>query len=258
MKKKTVVSIKTIADYHLEDYMRCSYQFYYRHLLGQESSYPSWRHMAQYTVNQVIREFYQCPVEGRSSIQILESIHRYWVKRVDLFQSRVHYLTVLGEITSHLLHHLLKDKHIEPPLFLLEKFRTEIKELEIDLSMTFQVAAWSGDGFILKKYVLDANAEFYVSYHYMATLFCKKAFRTLPERVDIVNLMTGEERQYCPTEESVGEALTYFHLAKDILEDTESYMRPKSFSDCSMCPFKKKCHRDWVPQDRDVRDYLYE
>ncbi|MEW9670272.1 hypothetical protein [Ammoniphilus sp. 3BR4] len=258
MNKKPVVSIKTIADYHLEEFMRCSYQFYYRHLLGQATTYQSWRHMVQQTVNQVVMGYNQCPEPQRSSVKILELIHRYWIKKVELFHSREHYLTVLGEITSNLLKYLLTERKENPPLFLYEKFKTNVEELQIDLAMTFQVAEWSGESFRLKKYVIDAEPEFYITYKHLAVLFSQKAFQQLPERIEIIHLLTGQEHVFYPAKEDVMDAIGYFRLTKDLLQKAEDYTRPKSFSECKKCPFKKKCHRDWVPGKQEVTEHFLE
>lgn len=258
MNKKPVVFIKTITDYHLEEFMRCSYQFYYRHLLGQATTHHSWRHMAQYTVNQVIMGYYRCPESQRSSVKILELIQRYWVKKVELFHSREHYLTVLGEMTSNLLKYLLKERDGNPPLFLYEKLKTSVEELQVDLAMTFQVANWSEDSFHLKKYVVDAELEFYSTFKHLAVLFSQKAFRKLPHKIEVIHLLSGHVDVFYPAEDDVIEAINYFHLTKGLLQNADDYTRPKSFSECNKCPFKKKCHRDWVPGKQEATEHFFE
>lgn len=258
MDKKPVVSIKTIADYHLEEFMRCSHQFYYRHLLGHAPLYQTWRHTVQQTVGQVIRDYYQSPEHSRSPIRILELLQRYWVKKVDLYHSREHYFHVLGSVTNHLISFLSRERKANPPLFMYEKFKTSVEELEIDLSMTLQVAEWTEESFILKKYVIDVEEDFYETYKHMATLFSYKAFQKLPERIEIMNLLSGQEYVFYPVSDDITEAVGYFHLTKDLLQNTDDYTRPKSFKDCSKCPFKKKCHRDWVPGQRATTEYFYE
>lgn len=252
------VLIKTIADYHLEEYMRCPFQFYYRHLLGKGAICLNWRQMAQHAVHQVIHDFYKSPLEARSSVKILELIHKHWMKRVDLFHSRSHYFTVLGEITNNLLFALLEERDIEQPLFLFEKFRIHSEELQIDLAMTLHVAEWSADSFILRKYMVDAKPGYCYSYKHMAVLFSEKAFGLLPEKIEIIQLLNGKKFVYYPERKDLSEAIEYFQLTKDVLKEPHHYKRPVSFAECGKCPFIRKCHRDWVPSEKETFHFLYE
>jgi CRISPR/Cas system-associated exonuclease Cas4 (RecB family) len=244
---KPKVSIKTMTDYHLEEYKRCPFRFYYRHLIGMKTRHFDWRMMVEHVVHRVIVDFYKCPVEKRSSMKILELIHMHWIKKIDLFESKVHYFYVLAQMTNNLLTYLNEAESTDPPLFLFEKFRTSSEELGIDLAMNIPLAEWTNDSITIRKFTMNARPEDYTWYTYFTVLFFQKAFDLRPEKIQIVHLLTGKKEEYYPQETDVRKAMEYLEEMNAILKDTHSYKRPKSFADCNLCPFKRKCHRDWIP-----------
>jgi hypothetical protein len=227
---------KTIVDDHLEELIRHSYKFYPKPTSGKEYTHFQWRQLVQNTVNHIINEFYQLPLKTRSSLKVLELIQRYWIKRVDLFDSKAHYYTVLAKITDHLLRNLISNRHGPPPVFLFEKFNTWIEELQIHLSMTFQVAEWTNKSFVIKKYIVDDKEDVLLSFQHLAVVFCQKAFQTLPERIEVISLLSGKTHQYYPKADDVRQALDYLLLVKHLLQGSKTHL----LTECKGCNFKTK------------------
>ncbi|MBR8644026.1 hypothetical protein KEH51_02765 [[Brevibacterium] frigoritolerans] len=47
-------------------------------------------------------------------------------------------------------------------------------ELGTELSLTFEVAEWSGNSFIIKKYLVDTDEEMNLLFNNMISVFCKR------------------------------------------------------------------------------------
>ena len=73
------ISIKTMTDYHLYDFMRCPHKFYFRHIKEEPSSFE-WQQIAQMIVNQIINEYYTLPLGQQTKIVLLILIEKYWKK----------------------------------------------------------------------------------------------------------------------------------------------------------------------------------
>jgi len=204
------ISIETITDYHLESFIRCPYRFYYQHVLSVNTSQVKWRQAVQYIVNQIVHNFYRLPIAEQTKYSILKMIDRYWNNvSVQLFDSKIHYYTVLAKTTDHLLQFLTTKKNKLQPLFLFEKLNTYINELETQLSLTFELAEWLIKSFTIKKYLLETDEELNRLYFNTIVVFSKEAFGKLPERIEIINLMKGESYTYSPTMNDISEGMLY-------------------------------------------------
>ncbi|MBJ8051491.1 hypothetical protein JDS87_05575 [Bacillus cereus] len=84
------ISIKTMTDYHLYDFMRCPHKFYFRHIKRREPSSFEWQQLAQMIVNQIINEYYTLPAGQQTKIVLLILIEKYWKKvRISMFASKI-------------------------------------------------------------------------------------------------------------------------------------------------------------------------
>jgi hypothetical protein len=238
-----IVSVKTMTDYHLESFIRCPYKFYYQHILSLDSSQVKWRQVVQFIINQVVQNFYQLPLDTQNKLNVLKLIDRYW-KNVNpqLFESKVHYYMVLAKTTDHLLQFLSIKRKQKPPLFLYQKLNTYIKELETQLSLTFELAEWSTHSFTLKKFLVEADEEMIQLYNHLMVVFSSEAFGKIPERIEIFTLLEGKKYTFLPTVKNITQGIMYLKYMKNLLQDPNDYSKTNSLTECWSCPFKHKCH----------------
>lgn len=231
-----LISVKTITDQHLEEYLRCPYQFYQKQFRGKPTTSVQWGEMVQYVVNLVVQDFYKLPSTARSAYKVLELIQQHWVKKVELFDSKIHYYLVLAKITDHLIQHLVESTITDSqPAILFEKLRIPLEELEVELAMTFHVVEWQDDSYVVKKYIVEEDENILASYKHMTTLFCNRAFQSLPERIEVISLLSGKVHCYYPTMDDVQTALDYLQLTRNLLQETKSY------TECN-CAMHKRCN----------------
>ncbi|MGC5325216.1 hypothetical protein [Brevibacillus sp. SYSU BS000544] len=229
------ISVKTITDQHLEEFMRCPYQFYQKQFRGKPATSLKWEEMVQYVVNLVVQDFYKLPPTFRSAYKVLELIQQHWVKKVELFDSKIHYYLVLAKITDHLTQQLVEESSKEIPAILFEKLRVSVEELQIELAMTFHAVEWFEDSYVVKRYIIEEDENILSSYRHMTTVFCNHAFHSLPERIEIVSLLSGKVHRYYPTKNDVPLALDYLQLTRNLLQEKKSY------AECS-CAMHKRCN----------------
>lgn len=152
-------------------------------------------------VNQVVSRYYKLPPNSQTTKKVLELINDHWSAiEVRQFESKIHYYKTLANITDQLLQCLTTERIENPPLFLYEKFNMNMDELGTELSLTFEVAEWSGNSFIIKKYLVDTDEEMNLLFNNMISVFCVKAFGQLPERIEIYSLMEGKRNIYTDQE----------------------------------------------------------
>ena len=238
---KHLICVKTLTDSHLEEFMRCPYKFYHQKILKIHSGL-NWRQVVQLSVNKIVKEYFQTPVSHRSSHQILVLIDKYWRPiTVDLFDSKAHYYSVLAKVSDHLLQFLIKEKNHEPPLFLNEKLNVFVDELDMNLSVSFQVAEWSKNSFVVKKYLLESTPSFLQAFRNMIVVFSKKAFNKLPEKIEAYSLMNNKVIEFFPQEADVEKAMFDLKLTKIVFTDRKSYKQFTNSDECTVCPLKREC-----------------
>lgn len=237
-----------IKDYEFEELMRCPFKYYKRHIKGEKSNSLHWRQMVQYAVNHVINDIYSLPVEARSQAKIFECIHTRWKINMRLFGSKAHYNQILATVTTALLDYFSADFTEVPPLFLFESFSTWIEELQTELSMIFQVVEWSEQAFIIKKVLVDEDADVITVFKHMAILFSHKAFDRLPERIEIFSVLSGKTLIIEPEGmEDITKAIDYLWLTQQLLP-ANPYRKINSILECNTCPFNAECHFSEVKQ----------
>jgi hypothetical protein len=128
-----------------------------------------------------------------------------------------------------------------PPLFLYEKLNTYIDELDIDLSLTFDVAEWSDSSMVIKKYLIDATPEMLTLYYHLLIVFSEKVFKVTPKRIEVVTLLDGKKHEFIPIPEDLQEGLNFLQVMKYSIEDSSNYIKTNNESECNICPFLKEC-----------------
>jgi CRISPR/Cas system-associated exonuclease Cas4 (RecB family) len=242
LEKGPYVHVKAITDYHLMEFLKCPYKFYNQMINYYNGTTYDWRQIVQYSVNRIIREYYQQPFSSQTPLHILKLVQHHW-QRVDVidFDSKVHYYMVLAKITDHLLRHLPTSEMKKPPLFLYEKFNTYVEEFETNLSLTFEVAEWSSKSFSVKKFLTETNEEIVKLFKYLTVVLSQKAFDQLPEKIEIVSLIEGVSYMLYPNRKDYLEGLSYLEQMKSIIERPEYYSKTEHPGECRYCPYRLKC-----------------
>jgi hypothetical protein len=235
--------MKTMTEENLKSFISCPYKFYYE-AVEKKRRPLDWRQLVQHVVNQVVYSYIKQPAEKRHSMTVLKLIEQYWSKvPLGLFESRKHYYMVVAKITDYLMQHLSMEVNTQPPLFLYEKFKTQIEELNIELSLTFDVGEWSSSSFIVKKYLVEANADMLILYQLLITVFSDQVFKKLPEKIEVVTLLDGKKHVFYPAEEKVSEGLQYLQVIKHMMEESAGFQKLSNEEECRSCPFQTACER---------------
>ncbi|MCM3668592.1 PD-(D/E)XK nuclease family protein [Mesobacillus maritimus] len=192
--------------------------------------------------HQIVQEYYQLPLSEQKKLNVLKLIDRYWQKiNPMLFDNPIQYYTVVAKITDHLLRFLESKEETTLPLFLFKKLDAYIDELESRVSLTFEVVEWFTYSFKIKKFLVEADREMVELYHYLMVVFAKKAFRKIPEQVEVINLLEGKRYTFTPSEEEVQRGILYLTYLKESVHKPDRYSPPSSSKECKQCPFHSKC-----------------
>jgi hypothetical protein len=239
-----VNQIQSMTEENLKDFITCPYKFYFE-LIEKKKKSINWRQIVQHVVNKVVYSFYQLPEKSRHSINVLRLIDEYWGKvSPQIFESRVQYYMVIAKITDYLLVNVHAESKKTPPLFLFEKLTTYIEELDVDLSLTFDVAEWSDSTFVVKKYLVDATPEMLTLYYHLSIVFSEKVLKRTPKSIEVVTLLDGKKHVFIPTPEDLEKGLHYLQVMKVSIEDASSYYRTNNVNECNVCPFLKECDQE--------------
>jgi hypothetical protein len=246
--------IQSMTDENLRDFITCPYKFYFE-LIEKKKRSINWRQVVQHVVNKVVFSFYQLPAESRHSVCVLKLIDEYWGKvSPQIFESRIQYYTVVAKITDYLMENIQSESRKSPPLFLFEKLNTYIEELEVDLSLTFDVAEWSDSSFVIKKYLVDATPEMLTLYYHLSIVFSEKVLKRTPKTVEVVTLLDGKKHVFTPTPGDLQKGLNYLQVMKYSIQDPANYLKTSNVHECNLCPFVKDCDHD--TQEFNPKKYL--
>ncbi|MFP7298237.1 hypothetical protein [Neobacillus niacini] len=241
-----MIQIQSITEENLKDFITCPYKFYFEFIEKRRKSI-NWRQVVQHVVNKVVYSFYQLPVERRDSGSVLRLIDKYWSKvSPQIFDSRLQYYLVIAKITDYLMENITAESKKTPPLFLFEKLNTYFEELEVDLSLTFDVAEWSHSSFVIKKYLLDATPEMLTLYNHLSVVFSEKVLKRTPLRVEVVTLLDGRKHVFTPTKEDIQEGLNYLQVMKYSIQNSSAYFKTNNVNECNNCPFLEECNQDSI------------
>jgi len=236
--------IQSMTDENLRDFITCPYKFYFE-LIEKKKRSINWRQVVQHVVNKVVISFYQLSAESRHSVYVLKLIDEYWSKvSPQIFDSRIQYYTVVAKITDYLMENIQTESRKSPPLFLFEKLNTYIEDLNVDLTLTFDVAEWSDSTFVIKKYLVDATPEMLTLYYHLTIVFSEKVLNRTPKRVEVVTLLDGKKHVFIPTSGDLQKGLNYLKVMKNSIEDTSNYYKTSNIYECNQCPFVKDCNHD--------------
>ncbi|WP_078414116.1 hypothetical protein [Priestia abyssalis] len=222
MLESVKVNVKTISNEHLEQFMHSPDIFLQECLLHKNRNrHITWERAVKAAVKQILKEYFQLPVQERTALSTLKLLERQWhCINVRLFQSKMHYYTVLAKVTDYLLQELGACSHIMPPLFLYEKYRVAVAELGIDLSVEIDVGEWTANSYKIKKIMLDDSEEVRNAFVHLMVVFGRHAFNQLPDSIEFYCLMTGTKYEVCIKEAQYEESLHFLGLIKSTLEQS--------------------------------------
>lgn len=203
-----------LKDYEMEAWLRCPEDYYSTYVLGKPPISPNWRQMAQYAVNYILNDCFEIPVQQRSAAAVLSRIYHRWKINPGLFESRVHYVTVLAAVTDQLLKYFASRKKHTAPLFLFESFTTAVEELQLELSIIFQVAEWTKEGLHIQKIVVDDEPAVWEGTMHWMTLFSLSGFGILPAKIEWIGLLSGKRKVYRPRSKDIALSIDYMERVR--------------------------------------------
>ena len=235
--------LRSMTDENIKAFIVCPYKLYYE-FIDKKKSPVDWKQIVQHVVNKVVYSYFQLPIEQRNATKILSLLEQFWSKvPIQKFESRIQFYTVAAKMTDYLIRYLTRETNPTPPLFLFEKFKANIEELDVDLSLTFDVAEWSESSFIVKKYLVEAKPDMLMLYYYLTIVFSKKVFKKIPEKIEVITILDGKKHTYTPTPENMEEGINYLKLIKHLLGDSSSFNELFTEEQCAVCPFERVCER---------------
>ncbi|MBJ6360468.1 hypothetical protein ACFOQM_03960 [Paenibacillus sp. GCM10012307] len=232
---------KPIMDYILEELLRNSSV----QVVGQgrhKKAQLDWRQLSQYALNHTINDFFMLPAAVRTRSVIPVLLERRWTKRVSVFESKEHYIQVRERLAAELMVFLREHGRSEP-LLLFEQWESFHPVLRRKLSMIFQLVtavSEEGDradtGYIVHKYVVNDDDELMNAFCHFAAVFCSSAFSTLPERIEIHSLLTGQTKRLIPSRRTIVQSEDYLRLLLTLYPDEQQSDHSESDLKISLFP----------------------
>lgn len=206
-----------IEDYRLEELLREPENFLRLNAEGMTAKDLNWRHLVQHSIGHTLHAYFQLPPEERAYISVRDLAVKWYTRQMAKFASGQHYLQVRQKLLAHLVP-LLEARRSIRPIILFESHRTHLPELDLDLSVIFQVMHESDSGgWVLEKIIADEDLNVCESYRHLAIAFCHQAFSRLPERIVTHCVLSGRSFVTLPDERMLREAHDYLRLVRGIL-----------------------------------------
>ncbi|MFP7734324.1 hypothetical protein ACLHDF_13135 [Priestia aryabhattai] len=234
------VHIKTLSNDHIEQFIRCPYKFYQQQLLLKKTSID-WKQHVQVTVHQIIKRYCSKPIQYRSKFYVLQLIEKYWRLKPNMFSSPVHYYDVLAKVSDYLLRFLGEKAHVELPLFVFEKYSVYVEEIQSNLSLTIDFAAWTENSYTVTKFILDDHEEVKRTMKDFIVVFSRQAFKKVPEQIHFYSLLTGKTTTYHIALDDYKKAILQLHIVKSVLMEPIHFQKNNASSECENCPLKQEC-----------------
>jgi hypothetical protein len=206
-----------IEDYRLEELLREPETFLRLNAEGMTAKDLNWRHLVQHSIGHAINAYFQLPPEERVYVSARDIVAERYTNQIVKFESGQHYLQVREKLLAHLVP-LLEARRSIRPVILFESHRTHLPELDLDLSVIFQLMHEAENGgWVLEKIIADEDRNVCESYRYLAIAFCHQAFSRLPERIVTHCVLSGHSFVTLPDERMLQEAYDYLRLVRGIL-----------------------------------------
>ena len=206
-----------IEDYRLEELLRAPETFLRLSADGMTAKDLNWRHLVQHSIGHTINAYFQMPPEEREYVSVRDIVEQRYTSQITKFESGQHYLRVREKLLAHLVP-LLEARKAIRPVILFESHRTHLPELDLELSVIFQLMFESDSGgWVLEKVIADEDRNVCESYRHLAIAFCHQAFSRLPERIVTHCVLSGRSYVTLPYAGMLQEAHDYLRLVRGIL-----------------------------------------
>ncbi|GGO03978.1 hypothetical protein [Saccharibacillus kuerlensis] len=231
--------LRLLKDYRLESWLASGRypQREIRSNRGTREDYH-WTQRVQYAVGHAVNRFYSIQPEFRSQADTAELVDYRWPRKISYFDSEKSYWELKDRVTDHLASFFASNGYEgQRPVMLYEQFETEVTDLGIDLSMVFQ-AVWQNEnltGLHLQKFVVDYDPEVLDGYRHAARVFCREAFGSDPETIEIYKVLSGERIELDLKGIPYEKSLDYLRLAYGSME-TDYKQEPCTYRSCRQEP----------------------
>jgi hypothetical protein len=243
--KKTV-----IEDYKLEELLRCPYRYVKRQGAAPSAKADvNWMQLAQLAVSHVVNAFFITPEEERARFSIPDMLERWWTNKVAKFESPEHYWSIKQQLIDG-LYPLLLTELSSVPIILFEQHEVFVPELQAELMQIFQLVLGSENGgpsdYIVRKYIVDEDEDMIALFQHLTAVFCSSAFVSLPVRIEVLPILSGNHRIVYPTEKTLEQSMDYMKLAASLMPEAASepgqqLRKVQGSAECRRCPFLEEC-----------------
>lgn len=249
MKGGAASAAGVIEDYKLEELLRCPVRDN-----KPGTDYPglrtdiTWRQLVQYSASYIVNDYFSLPPEQRSAEAIGKSAHRRWSNRAYKFESADHYHHIRNETVSNMTRFLSADRDIVP-LVLFESFRRYIPSVDSDISFIAQMLYRTGSGnefpYVIRKYLVDDDPGVIAGFRHLAVLFGSEAFGSLPGRIEVFGVLSGNRYVFRPQPEEIAKAADYIRLLRDYMPRAETGLQPRRSHEviCAKCALQNESDR---------------
>jgi hypothetical protein len=206
-----MVNRSQIHDYEIEEMIR--YESIHKCTCTKRNL--NWRHRAQYAVGHALNDFYTLAPHVRKEIPMQYLIERRWPRKMDDFNHPLHYWSVYNKIVEELTRVVSSDRIDKVPVMLYEQWYTVVPELDLNLSMIFQIV-WqdidSSGGMLIQKFLVDDDRSVIQAFAHMANVLCHYAFGGPAEEIEVYTLLTGRKHLFPKGSLALQESLDYVSL----------------------------------------------
>ncbi|AEH46727.1 hypothetical protein [Parageobacillus thermoglucosidasius] len=154
----------------------------------------TWQQAVKKVIRNVMVEYYRAVPSLRSPFYMLKLIETYRrLLHPHLFESPIHYYTVLAKITDHLLQFFTSGAEAQrSPLLLFAQatYRHGKGRGKTNVDIDF---VYEEDGtYTMRKLLLEDAPSFVYHYAQIAPAACKQTFGFYPKKIEFCSLLTGE------------------------------------------------------------------
>ncbi|WP_135548577.1 hypothetical protein [Paenibacillus cymbidii] len=181
-------------------------------------------HAAYHAIN----DWYTLPDAGVSSPQrrdperMSRLLDFRWAGRTQGFRSEEHVRQTKRQVSAQLQQFARSHEGAPVPALLFEPMSVRVPQLGIDMSAIVHMAELTEQSYVIHKFVIDESDEFMHASLRQLTLFSFAAFGKLPERIQLIDLLTGNTRCIVPREAEIGQAADYMRFILSVYRQAQA------------------------------------
>jgi hypothetical protein len=160
----------------------------------------TWQQAVRKVIRNVMVEYYRAVPSLRSPFYMLKLIETYrQLLHPHLFESPIHYYTVLAKITDHLLQFFTSCAEARRSPFLLfaqaaYRHGKGRGKTHVDIDFVYE----DNGTYTIRKLLLEDDQSFVHHYMQIAPAACKQVFGFYPKKVEFCSLLTGKRMVETP------------------------------------------------------------